>query len=104
MREILKINCKRVYEASVNFNLYKDEIVEIEKNLKEILDRINLIWKGYDSLNFNNKFLSYINSLNGVNYFLSNRIELMKEKAFNHNIADENFITTMKRSDIDEKY
>lgn len=102
MANRLKINCKKVYKTAMEF----DEINESYKNLldkmKAVSNEIEEAWQGNDYQTFKNKFDNYIDSLNDVTIFFTNKSSAMKNTALKHGRLDNELKERIERSIINE--
>jgi len=104
MARTIKINCKKVYDVGVSYANRANRLKEIQKEMRNISSSISNIWQGVDSTDFNIMFNEHIDALDNLIIFLENKSELLKKNALNHNMADDDFSTKMKRSDQDERF
>lgn len=104
MARTIKINCKKVYDVGTSYTNSANRLKEIQKEMKDIASSVSNIWQGVDSSNFNVMFNEHIKALDNLVIFLENKSELLKKNALNHNMADDDFSTKMKRSDQDERF
>lgn len=101
--EKIKINPRKVYETGIKYQQYADDVRTAQSKLRGIREKIGDAWTGEDSHNFQVSFENHINLLDSIVDFLEEKSFVLKENALNHNTSDENFKTTMERSDIDEQ-
>lgn len=101
---IIKINPRKVYETGIKYHNYADEVIEAQRNLGIIKDKLSTAWTGEDSHNFQVSFQNHIDLLDSVIDFLEEKSFTLKETALNHNTSDNNFKTTMERSDMNEQF
>ena len=102
MGDRIRINCKKVYDNGVDYIENSEEILEIQKDLKQISEDIKNAWKGADDHNFGVSFNKHIADLDLIIGFLSENGDLLKQNASGHEGIDNNFATQMERSEIHE--
>lgn len=102
MARNIKINCRRVYNAGSAYLKYANDIKRIQEKMANISNSISEIWNGHDNTNFLIKFGEHITYLNNLIDFLNDKGELLKQNALNHNNADREFLSRMRRSDLNE--
>ncbi len=103
MGKSIKINCKKVYETGLNYEQKAEILKRIQKDLDESKQKIEKSWKGKDYNNFVINFNNHINDLSYFINFLTNKGELLKNKAINHNAIDNNLSTKIKRNEFYEQ-
>lgn len=94
-----KINCREVYNTSEKYLEIKNELSDIQKELKNIGEEITEAWKGVDSHNFKVNFGLHVDSFERVIYFMEFHHELLKDNSKSHSNVDKEFDERMKRSD-----
>lgn len=102
--EKIKINPRKVYETGIKYQGYADDVRTAQRKLRGIKERMADAWTGEDSHNFQVSFENHINLLDSIVDFLEEKSFILKENALNHNTSDENFKTTMERSDMNEQF
>lgn len=102
MARNIKINCRRVYTVGSFYQQYAGEFKNIQEKMKNISYAIASAWQGQDSNNFIIKFNNHIEYLNNLIDFLNDKSEVLKQNALDHNNADKEFLSRMKRSDFSE--
>jgi len=99
---IIKINPRKVYETGMKYHNYADEVIAAQSKLEKIREDLSTAWVGGDSHNFQVSFQNHIDLLDSIIDFLEEKSFTLKETALNHNTSDNNFKTTMERSDMDD--
>ena len=94
----IKINYKKVYETSLFFKEKKEDIDEVESELKKISDTIKDVWTGDDSHNFIESFNAHINDLENVKNYLTGTGDLLEKITTRHNDTNNEFVENMERS------
>lgn len=103
MKNILKINCYKTYNSSID---YKEEARKLEKAMiksKKILEDMHEYWKGQDYDEFYNNFGTYLNDMELELKRLKNCAKIMETAALLHGKVDSDFIDQMKRRIKDEQ-
>lgn len=98
----IKINCKKVYDTGVAYENNANEIKRMQIRLNNISDNIKLSWHGVDSNNFIARLNSQIVELDKIINFLNNKGALLKSNAINHSTVDSDFLSRIRRSDMNE--
>lgn len=102
MSNNIKINCRKVYDTGLAYEDNAQQLSEIKKSLEDISSSVQNAWNGVDSTNFINKLNNHISSLDYLISFLNDKGKLLKNKAVKHNAVDNEFLSRIRRSDIDE--
>ena len=103
MERLIKINCKKVYDAG---NKYEEEIEiikDMQTKLENIKENIANTWQGADSHNFQVSFEEHIRAFDDIIDFLDDKATTLKGSALEHSNIDNNLNEKMKRSEIDGK-
>lgn len=101
MKNILKINCQRVFDSGNLYVRKDEELVDLQNKLKNISKEIENAWEGPDSHNFVVSLNHHIENINLIIDFLSNNGDIMKQCAQRHNLIDDDMADGLERSDID---
>lgn len=103
MSNKIKINCRRVFDTGSTYLTQVEEIKEIKNTLKNISSEIANCWHdGIDSINFQNNFNSYIESMDDLTEFLTSEGALLMANALDHSNVDKNFTNSMRSRDLDD--
>lgn len=96
-----KMNCRDVYDTSISYLEFKNNLEDIQKELKDISDGISSSWIGGDSTIFNENLKVHIESFKEVIDFMDYQALKLKDNSTNHSQIEEEFNEELKRS---EKY
>ena len=99
MGNVIKINCKKVFDTGVIYINDSKKIGEIQDRLDSVCSGISSIWKGVDSSSFQSKFCEFVDGLDSLRDFLDNRGVLLKGNALDHGNVDHEFANNMKRKE-----
>lgn len=102
MGNVIRINCKRVYDTSLFYLTKKDELNDIVKQMEKISANIKAAWNGVDYDNFLLNYSDQINRIKNVISFVDYESEILRLSSNTHSSLDNNFINKIKRSDINE--
>ena len=103
MGDRIKINCKKVYDSGMNYINVSEEIVNIQKRLDGISEKVHDILGGAPGNNFIVSFNKHIKDFDAVINFLGDNGTLLKRNALEHGNIDGIFATQMERSELDEQ-
>ena len=103
MGNIIKINCKKVFNTAVFLDNKKNELESIIADMNSVKNDIKNAWTGIDSENFLINYSNHINSIKNVTSFISYYSDVLKKSSTTHNSIDNDFKEQLKRSGINER-
>ncbi len=96
----IKIDFEKVYNQGEKYKTSSEELKSIKSNMKSIEDGIKEAWNNDENVNFIAQFEDCVNYIDEFTGFLEGKGELLKKLSGYHQESENEFITQMERSDL----